>query len=47
MHGLIGTVDNSLNLSHVRLPGSVGLAVGMGHVETEDNALSANITLCH
>jgi hypothetical protein len=47
VHGLIGTVDNSLNLSYVRLPGSVGLAVGMGHVETEDNALSADITLCH
>ena len=47
VNGLVGTVDHSLNPSYVRLPGSVGLAVGMGYVETEDNALSADITLCH
>ena len=47
MNGLVRAVDNSLDLSYVRLPGSVGLAVRVGNVETEDNALSADITLCH
>lgn len=47
MHCLICAVDNSLDLSYVRLPSSVGLAVGMGNIETKNNALSADITLCH
>ena len=47
MHRLVRSVDNSLDLSYVRLPSSVGLAVGMGNVETKNNALAADITLCH
>lgn len=37
----------SLNLSDVRFPCSVCLAVGMGNVVTECNALSADAALCH
>ena len=47
MNRLIGTVYNCLYSANVRLPGSVGLAVGVGHVVTEGNALSANTALCH
>jgi hypothetical protein len=47
VNGLIGTVYNCLNLSYVGLPGSVSLAVGMGNVKTKNNALAADITLCH
>ena len=47
VHSLVCAVYNSLYLSYVRLPGSVGLAVGMGNVKTKNNALSADITLCH
>ena len=47
MHSLVGTVYNCLNLSYVGLPGSRGLAVGMGNVKTKNNALAADITLCH
>ena len=46
-NGLIGSVDNSLNLADIRLPGSVGLAVGMGNVVTKGNALAANTALSH
>jgi hypothetical protein len=47
VNGLVGTVYNCLNLSYVGLPGSRGLAVGMGNVKTKNNALAADITLCH
>ena len=45
--GLGGAVDNCLNAADVCLPGSVGLAVRVGNVVSEDNALAANFTLCH
>ena len=35
------------DLSDIRLPGSVRLAVGVGNVETERYAFSADFTLCH
>ena len=41
------SVYNSLYFSDVRLPGSVGLAVGVGNVVTERYAFSADITLSH
>ena len=47
MDRFVGSVDHSLDLSDVGLPGSVGLTIGMGNVEAENNALSADITLCH
>ncbi len=46
-NGSIAAVYNSLNLSYVGLPNSVGLSVGMGNVVTESNALSTYGTLCH
>ena len=45
--GLMSTVNDSLYLSDVRLPGSVGLAVGVRHVVSEGNALTADTALSH
>ena len=42
-----GTVNNCLNTLHIGLPGSVGASVGMGDLDTESNALTAKIALCH
>ena len=44
---LIGSVNNCLNLADVGLPGSVGLAVGVRHVVSEGNALTADTALSH
>lgn len=43
----IGSVHNSFYLADIRLPCSVGLAMGMGYGITEHQAFSANLTLCH
>ena len=42
-----GTVNNSLYLTDVGLPSSVGLSVRVGNVMTERNALAADFALCH
>ena len=42
----MSTVNYSLDLSDIRFPGSAGLAVGVGYVMSEDDALSAYFTLC-
>ena len=47
MHCGVSSVNNGSYLAHIGLPHSVGSAVGVGDVLSEDNALSANITLCH
>ena len=41
------TVHDSFDALDVGLPGSVGTPVGMGDLNAEGNALSANITFCH
>ena len=41
------TVDNRLDTLDIRLPSSVGTSVGMGDLDTESNALAANIALSH
>ncbi len=41
------SVFNYLYLANIGLPTSVCLAVGVGNVMSENNALSANFTLCH
>ena len=46
-HGGGGTVNDSLYLTDIGLPRTVGLAMGVGNVLTEHNALSANTALCH
>jgi hypothetical protein len=46
-HGGGGPVNDSLYLTDIGLPGTVGLAMGVGNVLTEHNALSANTALCH
>ena len=46
-HGRGGTVNDSLYLADIGLPRTVGLAMGVGNVLTEHNALSANTALCH
>lgn len=45
--GFMGSVDNGADLSDVGLPGSAGLAVGVGNIVAERNALSAVHTFCH
>ena len=40
-------VNYSLNLTDIRLPGSVGLTVGVRHVVSESNALTADTALSH
>jgi len=40
----MSTVNDSLDLSDIGLPGSAGLAVGVGYVMSENYALSANFT---
>ena len=47
VHRSSGTINYCLNLADVRLPGSVGLTVGVRNVVTEGNALTANTALCH
>ena len=46
-NGLGSTVNNCLYLTDVGLPGSVGLAVRVRNVLTENNAFSTNTALCH
>ena len=46
-NGRVRAVYNCLNLADVGLPGSVGLAVGVGNVVTEGHALAADATLSH
>ena len=41
------TVYNSLYTTDIRLPSPVGTSVGVGNLDTEGNALAANIALCH
>ena len=40
-------VNRGLYLANVGLPSSVGMTVGVRYSLTENNALSANFTLCH
>ena len=47
MNCCMSAVNYSLYLSDVGLPHSVCLTVGMRNIMTENNALAANITLCH
>ena len=47
VYGLVGAVNNSLYLSDVGLPGSVGLSVGVRNLETKNHGLFTEITLCH
>ena len=44
---LVGSVNNGLNLTNVRLPSSVGLTVRVRNVVSECNALAANTALSH
>ena len=46
-NGGVSTVYNCLNLTNVRLPGSVGLAVRVRHVVSESNALATNTAFSH
>ena len=47
VNGGIRAVYNCLNPTNVGLPGSVGLAVGVRHVVSESNALTADTALSH
>ena len=43
----VGSVNNGLYLTNVRLPSSIGLTVRVGNVMSEGNALTANTALSH
>ena len=43
----VGTVHNSLYLTDIGLPGSIGLTVGVRHVVSEGYALTADTALSH
>ncbi len=47
MNVLGSTVNDSFYTLYIRLPGSVSTTMRVGNLNTESNALSANITLCH
>lgn len=47
VNGLMSAVNDSLYLSDVGLPGSVGLSVRVRNLETENHGLITEITLCH
>lgn len=47
MNVLGSTVNDSFYTLYIRLPGSVRTTMRVGNLNTESNALSANITLCH
>ena len=47
VNSLVCTVNYSLNPTDIRLPGSVGLAVGVRYVVSKNNALTADTALSH
>ena len=47
VNSLVCAVNYSLNPTDIRLPGSVGLTVGMGNVMSKGNALTADAALSH
>ena len=47
VHMARSTVDNGLDPLHIGLPGTIGTSVGVGHLDTESNALATIITLRH
>ena len=47
INGLARTVNHSLHLADVGLPGSVAFTVRMGNGITEHNTLAAHCTFCH
>ena len=47
MHRGVSSVNNGSYLTNIGLPHSVGFTMGVRDVLSENNALSADITLCH
>ena len=47
VNGLMSAVNDSLYLSDIGLPGSVGLSVRVRNLQSENHGLIANTTLCH
>ena len=47
VNSLRGTIHNSLYAFDVRLPSPIGTSVRVGYLNTEGNALPADITFCH
>ena len=45
--GLVGSSNNSLYAADVGLPGTVGFAVGVRNVVSEDDSFSAQAAFCH
>ena len=41
------TVDNSLDTFHIGLPGTIGAAMRVGHLDAKDHALVAKLALSH
>ena len=47
VHMARSPIDNSLDTLYVGLPSTIGTSVGVGNLDTEGNALTTIITLCH
>lgn len=47
MNGRGSAVDDCSDLAHIGLPCSVGSTMRVRDILSENDALSANITLCH
>ena len=47
VHMARSTVNDGLNTLHIGLPGTIGTSVGVGDLDTEGYALTAEITLRH
>ena len=47
VHMARSTVDNRLDTLDIGLDSTVGTSVGVGNLDTEGNALVAELTLCH
>lgn len=47
IHMAGGTIDDCLNTLHIGLPGTIRTPMRVGHLNTEGNALIAELALCH
>lgn len=45
--GLVGSFNNCLYAADVGLPGTVGFAVGVRNIVSENNTFSAQTAFCH
>ena len=47
VNALVAAADDRFDLADIRLPGPVGLPVGVRNIVTKGHTLAANTALCH